>query len=341
MLNKVYRLVSARQFEAVTIEEEINDDTVIVRPTYLSICHADQRYYTGTRGAAAMRQKLPMALIHEGVGEVVKDFSGEFKKGERVIIVPNTPFEHSDTIQENYLPSSKFRSSGYDGLMQEYVFARKDRLVRVLPDVPANVAAYTELISVAMHGISRLERVMNADREVIGIWGDGNLGYITANLLHDLYPDSKLYIFGKSQDKLNFFSFADETFQVDQIPEDVVISQAFECVGGMGSQYAIADIIDHIKPQGSIAIMGVSEDPIEINTRMVLEKGLTISGSSRSGVADFENTVKFLAEHPVARRRFENLVGIEKTIRKVDDIHEFFEEDLANTWGKAVMKWEM
>ncbi|SJZ87954.1 ribitol-5-phosphate 2-dehydrogenase [Pilibacter termitis] len=341
MLNKVFRLVSPRQFEAVTIDEEIKEETVIVRPTYLSICHADQRYYTGSRDKAVLRKKLPMSLIHEGVGVVVKDYSGTFEKGQRVIIVPNTPTEKNETIQENYLPTSKFRSSGFDGFMQEYVFSTKDRLVPVLDEVPANVAAYTELISVAMHGINRLERVMNNDREIFGIWGDGNLGYITANLLNGLYPESKLYIFGKNEEKLNFFSFADEVFTVDDIPSDIRVSQAFECVGGIGSQYAIDQIIDTIRPQGAIGIMGVSEHPIEMRTRMVLEKGLTISGSSRSGVTDFENTVQFLATHPLHRKRFENLVGIEKTIRTVDDVHSFFEEDLANDWGKAVMKWEM
>lgn len=341
MLNTVYRLVSPKQLEAVIIDEELSSNTVIVRPTYLSICHADQRYYNGSRDASVLRKKLPMALIHEGVGEVIKDFSGKFNQGERVIIVPNIPSEEDPVVAENYLPSSKFRSSGFDGLMQEYVVTTDDRLVRVLDDVPMNVAAYTEMISVAMHSILRLERLMNNDKDIIGIWGDGNLGYITATLVKELFPKSKLYIFGKNADKLNFFSFADETFVVDSIPKDIRISQAFECVGGVGSQYAIDQIINMIRPQGSIAIMGVSEHPIEVNTRLILEKGLSVSGTSRSGVKDFEKTVQFLSAHPVAKRRFENLVGIEREIHNINDIHKFFEEDLANSWGKAIMNWSI
>lgn len=341
MLNTVYRLVSPKQLEPVIIDEELSSNTVIVRPTYLSICHADQRYYNGSRDASVLRKKLPMALIHEGVGEVIKDFSGKFNQGERVIIVPNIPSEEDPVVAENYLPSSKFRSSGFDGLMQEYVVTTDDRLVRVLDDVPMNVAAYTEMISVAMHSILRLERLMNNDKDIIGIWGDGNLGYITATLVKELFPKSKLYIFGKNADKLNFFSFADETFVVDSIPKDIRISQAFECVGGVGSQYAIDQIINMIRPQGSIAIMGVSEHPIEVNTRLVLEKGLSVSGTSRSGVKDFEKTVQFLSAHPVAKRRFENLVGIEREIHNINDIHKFFEEDLANSWGKAIMNWSI
>ena len=56
-----------------------------------------------------------------------------------------------------------------------------------------------------------------------------------------------------------------------------------------GSQQAIEQIINIINPEGSIALLGVSELSIQVNTRMVLEKGLTIIGSSRSGLKDFEN----------------------------------------------------
>ncbi|SUM34962.1 zinc-binding dehydrogenase [Staphylococcus gallinarum] len=46
-------------------------------------------------------------------------------------------------------------------------------------------------------------------------------------------------------------------------------------------------MIDLISPEGSISLLGVSEYGVEINTRMVLEKGLTLFGSSRSGAQDF------------------------------------------------------
>ena len=341
MLNTVYRLTAPKQIEAISFDEKIDDSSVIVRPTYLSICHADQRYYTGARDAVVLREKLPMALIHEGIGEVVSDKTGTFKVGTRVVIIPSTPVESDKIISENYLRSSKFRSSGFDGLMQEYVVTSPDRLVKIIDEVPSNVAAYTEMISVAMHAVRKLSKVMNDDHDTIGIWGDGNLGYISANLVKSLFPNSKIYIFGKNKDKLNFFSFADETFMIDSIPEGLEISHAIEAVGGKGSQYALNQIVSIIKPMGSVAMMGVSEDPIEFNTRLSLEKGLVFSASSRSSAEDFSATIKFLADNPQARKRYGTLIGIEKTISSISDIHKFFEEDLNNTWGKSVMRWKI
>lgn len=36
-----------------------------------------------------------------------------------------------------------------------------------------------------------------SNRSSFGIWGDGNLGYITALLLRKIYPDCKIYVLGK------------------------------------------------------------------------------------------------------------------------------------------------
>ena len=49
MINTVYQLVAPRRFEIKYSDIDLNNNKVIVRPTYLSICNADQRYYQGLR----------------------------------------------------------------------------------------------------------------------------------------------------------------------------------------------------------------------------------------------------------------------------------------------------
>src|SRR5699024_1925585 len=163
-----------RQFEITYKDESLISNKVVVRPTHLSICAADQRYYTGTRGEQAMKEKLPMALIHEGVGEVVFDLTGQFNIGTRVVMVPNTPTETDPIIGENYLRTSKFRSSGYDGFMQDYVFLDRDRLIELPKNINMEVAAFTELVTITVHALSRLENRAHLKREVFGVWGDGD-----------------------------------------------------------------------------------------------------------------------------------------------------------------------
>ena len=180
MLNTVYRLTQPRKIEIEFSEIDIFSSDVIVRPRYLSICHADQRYFQGNRDAKVLAQKLPMALIHEAVGEVVHAPDGSFRPGDMVVMIPNTPIETDDIIAENYLRSSKFRASGFDGFMQEYVQMPSDRLVLLPEGIDPTVAAFTEIVSVSVHAISRFDKIAHSRRDVIGIWGDGILSYMTS-----------------------------------------------------------------------------------------------------------------------------------------------------------------
>ena len=85
--------------------------------------------------------------------------------------------------------------------------------------------------------------------------------------------------------------------------------------------------------------MGVSENQVAINTRMVLEKGMSLVGCSRSGRADFEKAVQLL-ENPKFQRRMKMIVHEEPAVRSIGDMHRVFENDLTNPF-KTVFKWEM
>lgn len=340
MLNTVYRLTQPRKIEIEFSEIDIFSSDVIVRPTYLSICNADQRYFQGNRDAKVLAQKLPMALIHEAVGEVVYAPDGSFKPGDKVVMIPNTPTEHDDIIAENYLRSSKFRASGFDGFMQEYVQIPAERLV-LLPDgMDPEVASFTEIVSVSVHAISRFDKIAHSRRNIIGVWGDGNLSYMTSLFLKKFFPETKVYVFGIVPKKLADFTFVDETFLTTEIPEDLKIDHAFECVGGNGSQVAINQIIDYINPEGTISILGVSEYPVPINTRMILEKGLRMFGSSRSGRADFVKTVEMYEKYPEIVEHLSRMVGYVKPVRNIKDMMEAFDLDIQKAFGKTIMKWE-
>ena len=341
MLNTIYRLVEPRKIEVEFNEIDTKADSVIVRPTHLSICNADQRYYQGTRAPEVLAKKLPMALIHEGIGVVVHDSRGEFSPGEAVVMIPNTPVESDPFIAENYLRSSRFRASGFDGFMQDNVAMGRDRIVRLPDHIDREVAAFLEIISVSNHAVGRFDRFSHGRKDHIAVWGDGNLGYITSLFLRYRYPDAKLCIMGVNRDKLTGFSFADETFDVREIPDDIVIDHAFECVGGTGAPKAIDQIIDHIRPEATIGILGVSENPVPVNTRMILEKGLRVFGSSRSGRQDFISTIEMFTEHPEMVALMKNIVGDVVDVRSIEDMHTAFQKDIAKAGGKTIMLWNV
>ena len=336
MINIVYRLKSPKFFEESIDEVEL--DGVVVRPTYLSICQADQRYYQGSRPAEILEKKLPMALIHEGIGEVIYDKSGQFKAGDKVVMIPNTP-EGEDVCRANYSYKSKFRGSGFDGFTSDLIKLDLDRAVKIPDDFNPYVAAFIELITVAYQGISKFSDLAVTPKDSLGVWGDGNLGFITALLLKEKFPDSKIIVFGKHLENLNLFSFADEIYQIHNVPDDLTINHGFECVGSSASQSAIEQIIDLINPQGTINLFGVSEYPVPINTRMILEKGLTLQGNSRSEREDFVGVVETLKQNPQLFEYLEKLVTNICEIDTLNDLKEAFDRDYISHFGKTILKW--
>ena len=336
MINIVYRLKSPKFFEESI--DDIELDGIIVRPTYLSICQADQRYYQGSRPSDVLEEKLPMALIHEGIGEVVYDGEGEFNAGDKVVMIPNTP-SGEDVCRANYSLNSKFRGSGFDGFTSDLINVRRDRIVKIPDNFNPYVSAFMELISVSYQGVTKFLSLASTPKDVLGVWGDGNLGFITALLLKELCPESKVYVFGKHRNNLNLFSFADKTFMIHNVPKDLKIDHGFECVGSSASQSAIEQIIDLINPQGTINLFGVSEYPIPINTRMILEKGLTIQGNSRSDREDFIEVVDLLKKNPDLFRYLERLISNICEINSLDDLKEAFDLDYISRVGKTILVW--
>lgn len=337
MINYIYQLVNP-QFISVKYEDTDIDDSVLVRPRYMSICRADQRYYLGQRDLKAMSEKLPMALIHECCGEVLSDPTGTFAQGDRVVMIPNIPSIEQDGIYENYRSGSHFLSSGYDGFMREFVTMPPDRLVSV-KGIPEQTAAICELLSVAVHAVSRLDKAAHQYRNTIGIWGDGSMAFVVACALKAKMPKTKIVVVGKNSRKLSRFSFVSETYLTYNIPQNLMFDHAFECVGGEGCYDAINDIIRHIKPQGTVGLLGVSENFVSIDTRQVLEKGITLIGNSRSGREEFLEAAKMMSSQKICRR-LGSIIYVDEPVKSIGDIHRAFATDL-NTPFKTVFEWRL
>lgn len=337
MINYIYQLVSPKVF-SVKYSDISFSDKVIVRPEYLAVCHADQRYFLGQRDIKVLNQKLPMALIHECCGKVVYDPQGKMKPGQRVVLIPNSPVRKNDVIYENYDKGSYFLSSGHDGFMREFVELDSDRVVPY-DNVDPRVAAITEFVSVGVHATTRFDLIAHQNRDRIGIWGDGSLAYVVANIVKARFPHSKIAVIGMDKRKLSQFSFVDETYLSTEIPKGFEVDHAFECCGGEGSYYAIEDVINYINPQGALVLMGVSENKVAINTRMVLEKGMTLIGCSRSGREDFEKAVE-LMENRDFERRMKVIIYEDEPVRSIGDISRVMANDLTTPF-KTVFKWEM
>ena len=339
MINRIYRLKEAGRIESDFGSISLTDSAVIIRPRYLAICAADQRYFRGERNPEAMKKKLPMALIHEGMGTVLWDPTGTFAPGEQVVMIPNVAGGGAGYIKENYRRESHFLSSGYDGFMQDYVSLAPEQLIS-LPENAGIHYVLTELLSVACNAISTWKELGRTRGERFGVWGGGSMGYITALALRILYPRAHITMVSRSREKLSYCSFADRLLQTTEAIPENDFDCCFECVGGGSSQLAIDQMISAVRPQGTLVLLGVNEEPVPMRTRMILEKGIAVLGASRSGREDFEMAVGMIQR----KKRMENylkvIISEVVTIKNLKNIDEAFNVDNYMPF-KTVMDWKI
>ena len=345
MFTNIYKVTSPGVLEEFIDTVEDMDKNVLVKVDVMAICKADIRYYLGSRDIHVLERKYPLATIHEAVGHVVKDPTGTFKKGDKVILIPNSVDEeyltdksnrrcYRDDLGENYYPKAVFRSSTADGFLRNYYTCKPELLVKY-DNVKPVLAVFSELLSVAN---AATRRINFEEVERIALFGDGIMAYITYIVLMADHPNLDLTVFGVDAQKLNAFKKAKtakvETYQGDKF--DTLI----ECVGGRFSEDAINSMIQLAIPGADLILMGVSEDRVALNTRGILEKGLSLKGVTRSTRKDFEHVAK-LIENKEVQKDLSIMVLSENKISSINDVYKCFEADINNRLliGKNLMKW--
>lgn len=348
MFGKSFKIVNPKQFELYMEEVESKPNHATVRIDTAAVCKADLRYYLGNRDPRLLALKYPMNLLHEAVGTVVKDPTGTFKKGQKVALVPNLALECNKNdekhracskteLGENYCPDALFASSNYNGFAREYVNYPVGNLVELPGDLPFSIGVFSELISVCM---STIRRVKIEGNETIAVWGDGILGYILCSVLRQTHS-GEIFIVGKNEHKLNEFLVTDKFYIGENRLKELNIDIAFECVGGNGAGSAIEEIINVISIGGKIVLTGVSEQNVEINTRKILEKGLSMYGVTRSNVEDFRSGIE-LFQSKEFTDLIKKLIITEYSIKNIKEFYSVFELESKNrSLGKNLLKFNL
>ncbi len=343
MFVKSYKITEPKCFEIFL--EDINEVDVLVRPEYLAICKADIRYYLGNRERTVLKRKFPMSLVHEGIGVVARDKNQNFKPGQRVVMVPCEKAECDGTkcsscvrsydyLLDNYCPKSSFRSSNADGFSKEMINMKADYLLPI-PDCIGEEAVFSELISVGCCALRRAN-LWGKKVEEISVWGDGIMGYIIALVAH-YGLGAKVNVMGINREKLKMFDFA-STFLVNDLSALPQTAVCIEAVGGNASADAINQAIDSVFSGGTIILCGVAGENAPINTRMILEKGLTLVGSTRSNTGDFAKALELLEIDEFRKRILRLIEGVDV----VDNIRKYYEAfenaSRSDSLGKRIIK---
>lgn len=346
-----YRVVAPEKIEKKEVMiEDVPQGYSLLKTTLTAVCQSDLRYFFGRRDPDVLKKKYPICLLHEGIAEVIKS-NGKFKPGERIVVIPNIPcyihdkankkcdYCNSD-VGENYCKNVKFMSSNCDGMSQTHFLQPDGCIVPVPEEVPDDVAVLTELLTVVYR--ATIEANVNEKDKVI-VFGCGRTGYLMAAFLHFIKKIKKenLYVTDILDERLKDtrkFSTAINTKR--DIISGIVFDKAFECVGGKGSEESIDMALELLRPKGTLVLLGVSEEKRAIRTRVILDKGIIIKGTTRSPRQDYPDVLEFLKNKEfqnallkiICNERFkaDSTDELIKAFRKADDPRKY---------GKVLIEW--
>jgi ribitol-5-phosphate 2-dehydrogenase len=358
-----YRLTQPFRIEAIerAVGAELPSD-LVVRPRVTGVCGSDLKLYAGTRDRAALSRKLPLVLLHEGVGDVVHAHPASgIRPGARVAVVPNIPCYvafperypskeeacaacRPGGVGENYCLDHLYLSSNTDGMAQS-VFRHPASLVVPVPaEVPDRIAALAEPLTTVLAGCEKAP--IFPDKRYL-VLGNGPIGQMVAICLIAFYrvPADAIAMSGHAWESRravaalvgNAFDSEDAAaFRELRGRVDV----AFECVGGSANGETLAQAVDALRPGGSAVLFGPSEKAVAVDTREVIGKGLAFLGCNRSFVRHFEQVLDRMRD-PRVQRLLASVVSDDPImVRSADDLNRAFYRAWTNGDGrKTLLLW--
>jgi ribitol-5-phosphate 2-dehydrogenase len=336
--------------------------TLLLRPVRSGICGSDLKLYTGTRERKAMLHKLPIALLHEALAEVVATGEGSsFSPGDRVVPSPNVPCtiafpERYPSIEqacpacrpggagENYCTDGLFLSSNVDGMARTSFVHPEACTIRVPERVSDGIAVLTEPFATVLAGIEAAAATPGSSFLVLG---NGALGILTVIALRAVLgarPD-QIVVTGRHWDaRAEALDDLATVVAEDgaELAESLAgrIDVAFECVGGESNEQTLGVAIQMLRPGGTAVLFGPSEAPLLFDTRAVIAKGLRLLGCNRALLRHFSSALELASGPEVAPLLERALAAKEFTVHDAHDLDDaFYYAWTKNDAGRAVTVW--
>lgn len=272
----------------------------LVATRFCGICGTDVAIYLGRIPSI----KPPIVLGHEASGiveEVGEGVSG-VKRGDRIVVEPLiTCGSCYNCLKGNYNQCEKRRVIGIDvdGAFSEYFKAPAERLHPISDNLPFEIAALAEPLSVAIHAVRRA-RVSSEDHVVV--IGDGTIGLLTG-FASKLVGGAEVAILGKHDHKLNLAKKLGVENVVNILKEDPAeklrsiydrIDVFFDCVGH--SAETVNQALKQVRKGGRVVAVGVFPEAVETELGILQDRELELIGASAYTSPDFKRSINLLAE---------------------------------------------
>ena len=297
----------------------------LLRVKSAGICGSDIGAFRGTNGLVS----YPRIIGHEISGEVIsipENNKNGIKPGDRVIVDPYLYCGHCYPCsigRTNCCVDLKVLGVHVDGGMAEYFCHPADMLLKVPDDMPWDIIPLAEPLTIALHGIHRLNLKAG---EHIAINGAGPIGLLAAMVA--LHYGAEPIMIDLVKERLDFAKSLGVRYTINLREEDLVekVSEytngrMAECVmEASGANSAIRATLDIVSHAGRIALTGWPKQETPIPTDMITRKEVDVRGA-RTSAGEFPEAIDLIYHQKVdARRILTKVISIDEAPETIRDI---------------------
>ena len=297
----------------------------LLRVKSAGICGSDIGAFRGTNGLVSYLR----IIGHEIAGEVIsipENNKNGIKPGDRVIVDPYLYCGHCYPCsigRTNCCVDLKVLGVHVDGGMAEYFCHPADMLLKVPDDMPWDIIPLAEPLTIALHGIHRLNLKAG---EHIAINGAGPIGLLAAMVA--LHYGAEPIMIDLVKERLDFAKSLGVRYTINLREEDLVekVSEytngrMAECVmEASGANSAIRATLDIVSHAGRIALTGWPKQETPIPTDMITRKEVDVRGA-RTSAGEFPEAIDLIYHQKVdARRILTKVISIDEAPETIRDI---------------------
>ena len=284
----------------------VKENEALLKIYAAGICGSDIGAFRGTNGLVS----YPRVIGHELAGEILsipEDNPKGLKVGDHVVVDPYLycgrcyPCSIGRT---NCCTDLKVLGVHIDGGMSEYFAHPANMLIKVPEDMPWDILPMAEPLTIALHGLHRLQLKAG---EHIAINGAGTIGLMAA--LTAIHYGAEPILIDLVEERLAFAKGLGVKYVIN-LKTDNLLEKISEYTNGRmaecvmeasGANAAIRSTLDMVSHAGRIIFTGWPKKETLLPTDLITKKEIDIRGA-RTSAGEFEEAVDLIYYNKVPIR---------------------------------------
>lgn len=306
---RAIQIPASGQMTVVDVEKPVLQyGQVLIRINYVGFCGSDLNTYRGMNPMV----KMPVIPGHEIGATIEAVADGVPENITPGIVVTVNPYTncgrcsaclsgHPNACQENQTLGVQ-----RNGAMQDYLAVPWQKIIPAATISPLQ-SALIEPMSVGFHAVNRAEVT---DIDTVMVIGCGMIGM--GAIVRAALRGATVIAVDVDDEKLELAKTVGATYIINSKSEDIhnrlmEFTDGFGpsvCIEAVGSSVTYRCAIDEIAFSGRVVFIGYAKTEISFQTKLFVQKELTIRGSRNAMPEDFRAVIKWMEENGKAAQPF-------------------------------------